>query len=446
MLDRIRAAIPPTILVLCAWNVADVALDAYQTYQFGTREPSWEAIRLASTALWVVVSLLLPLGLHELALRRTGVERTLITAAAAVTALLAVQTVVQIYLDHVDPPSYRWLRSYWTWSQRLNAGGMLTAAVLLALAAAQRGPRGIVAGVALVITTAMAFRFSMVHEWLIFDNHLAHRWFNLALVSGYAMAFRAALLTVVFLLGDRAPPRPTEPGVVARSLEHIGTALVARVVIVIGVAVFTAMAVGSRSPGLIKVILVLAPLGLLLSMIAQIVATFGLSTAAGGPRLRLAAGASLTLATMVVTTIQAIIAFRAATDRSDSGGPRLSAEAARGFLEAWPYLLPALALLGLLLLLSGVASLRRRQPGLDAEAPTVAAAWLIGASLGAVLLQRHTPKSASEFVLLALAVAACNVVAVLAVARVCHKTAWAIAAGDPALPSARVVSGDRNPM
>ena len=73
MLDRIRAAIPPTLLVLLAWSLADVALDAYQTYQFGTREPAWEAIRLASTALWVVVSLLLPLGLHELALRRTGV-------------------------------------------------------------------------------------------------------------------------------------------------------------------------------------------------------------------------------------------------------------------------------------------------------------------------------------------------------------------------------------
>lgn len=446
MLDRIRAAIPPTILVLCAWNVADVALDAYQVFEFRQRDPAWEALGLASTALWVVASLLLPLGLHELALRRTGVERTLVTAATGVTALLALQTLVQIYIDHVDPPSNAWLRSYWPWSLRLNAGGMLVAAVLVALAAARRGPRGVVAGVALVIATAMAFRFPMVREWLMYGTRHTHPWVNLVLFSGYTTAFSAALLIVVFVLGDRAPPRPTEPGVVARSLEHIGTALVARVVIVIGVAVFTAMAVGSRSPGLIKVILVLAPLGLLLSMIAQIVATFGLSTAAGGPRLRLAAGASLTLATMVVTTIQAIVAFRAATDRSDSGGRRLSAEAARGFLEAWPYLLPALALLGLLLLLSGVASLRRRQPGLDAEAPTVAAAWLIGASLGAVLLQRHTPKSASEFVLLALAVAACNVVAVLAVARVCHKTAWAIAAGDPALPSARVVTGDRNPM
>ncbi|MBK9032998.1 MAG: hypothetical protein IPL61_17290 [Myxococcales bacterium] len=451
MLTRVRAAIPPALLVMIILTMTtEVASALYQAHVLTSdREVlhagRWEAVTLATMASWFTLTLLVFAGLRELAARLRGTDRTLVTLAAVVAGLAMLRPLISLYLEYVDMPGYRWTHSYHLWSARISFGLWLGAAGCLAAVVGRRGPRGVAIAVALVVTTVIMHPLRTISGWMMFDYGPAHVWANAALSIAYDLAGAAALGATVFVLGDRASPPQPAPDRIVHGLERTGAALVARVVIALGAAAFTVMAVGARSPGLLKLMVTVVPVALLAAMIAQISGMFAAGAAGTGPRLRFVGAAALSTWALVATSCQAVAAFRVARDAWSRGSmdswdrQRLAATA-----TAWPYLVPLVGMVGLLLLLSAVASVRRARPSLDASAPALAGVWLVTGTMGALLLQRWAlsghVRGIGEFMMLTIVVAVANIVATVAVARACHKTAWALMLDEPsALPTARAL-------
>lgn len=455
MIDRIRAAIPPALLLAFALAVfGDTSLSLYQAHLSSIR--NYDQVRdrlagadLAALALWLTTTLLIASGFGELRARLRGDARALMTVATVVAGLALVRPVMGLYLTYVDQPRGGWLRDYYLWSGRVSFAAWLAAAGCMAALTARRGAVGLAIGVALLVTTAISHPLRTLAEWLYFDSDLAHPWANATLGIAYQVASVGALGAAVFLIGEDAAPVPAEPVRLVAGLERIGTALVARVVLAIGVATFTLMAIGAKSPGLGKLLVTVGPAALLATAIAQVSGLFTAARDGAAPRLRLVAAGALTLLTMTATACQAVAAYRVARDRWSRGDmdswDRHHLEAAA---TALPNLIPLVGLAGLLLLLSAIASVRARRPAVAASTPGSAAAWVVGGTLAALFLQRYALRDVhdvGEFVMLTLLVATANVIATIAVARCCHQTAWAFRTLDPdALPAARLV--DRNPM
>lgn len=452
MVTRIRAAIPPALLAALALTlVGDTVASLYQAHLAAARDYSakFDALDLASIALWFTVTLTLALGLGELTGRLRGSARTLLTVATVVAGLALVRPLMGIYTTYVDRPSGKWLHDYYLWSGRVSATLWLVGAASMAAVVARRGPVGVAIAAALLVTSIANHPLRTISEWLYFDGDAAHAWANAALGTAYQWAYVAALGGAVFVIGDGVPGVPADPGRTIVGLERVGTALVARVVIAIGVATFTMMAIGARSPGLGKLLVTVGPVALLATAIAQVSGLFAAARDGAGPRLRLIGAATLTVWAMTASACQAVAAYRVARDRWSRGDldswerDRLEAAAA-----ALPNLVPLVGLAGLLLLLAAIASVRARRPAVAAAPPAAAAVWVVIGTLAALALQRYAAghvRDVSSFVMLTLLVAAANVTATIAVARCCHQTAWAFRTLDPdALPPARLV--DRNPM
>lgn len=453
MLARVRAAIPPALVVAFAVAlIGDTAVSLYQahlrsTHDYAAARGDFAALSLAGIALWLTVTLLIALGFGELAGRLRGGARALMTVATAVAALALVRPVIAVYATYVDAPSPSWNHAYYLWGGRATCALWLLGAGCMGAIVARQGARGIAVAAALMLATLINHPLQTIGGWLYFDH--GHRWANALLGTTYHWAYVAALAGAAYLIGREAPAVPAEPVRIIDGLERVGTALVARVVLAIGVATFTMMAIGARSPGLGKLLVTVAPVALLATAIAQVSGLFAAARDGAGPRLRLAGAGALTLMAMTASACQAIAVYRLARD-----GWR------RGEMDSWdrdqlaavatalPYLVPLVGLAGLLLLLSAIASVRARRPTMTAASPGTAAAWLVCGTLAAIYLQHYTIthiRGAGTFVAFTLVVAAANVIATIAVARCCHQTAWAFRTLDPdALPAARVV--DRNPM
>lgn len=453
MLDRLRTSIPPAIIAALAIAlVGDTAATLYQAHLLSTPDFSatrggFDALNLGALAVWLTVTLLIALGLGELSGRLRGGAQTLLVLATAVAAMALARPLMAIYTTYVDRPGGKWLHDYYLWSGRVSAVLWLASAGCMAAVLARRGPVGLAVAAALLVATAISHPFRTVAGWLTFDH--GHVWANAVLDLIYQWAYVAALGAAIYLIGRGTSPAPAEPVRLVTGLERIGTALVARVVIAIGVATFTLMAIGAKSPGLGKLLVTVGPVALLATAIAQVSGLFTAARDGAGPRLRLVAAGALTLWSMTATACQAVAAYRVARDRWSRGDmdswEREHLEAAA---SALPNLIPLVGLAGLLLLLSAIASVRARRPAVAASTPGSAAAWVVGGTLAALFLQRYALRNVhdvGEFVMLTLVVAAANVIATIAVARCCHQTAWAFRTLEPdALPAARLV--DRNPM
>jgi hypothetical protein len=201
------------------------------------------------------------------------------------------------------------------------------------------------------------------------------------------------------------------------------------------------MAVGAKSVGLMKAILLLVPLGAAIATVVQLVAMFRIAADRDGPRWRATLAAALATMTSIVTAIQALALHRGITMRRGAEYDSLSARDFEVIATAWPYLVPLAGLAAMLLFISAIADLRKRRPDLDPSSPGIAAALQVIGVLGVMYLSQQHPKSQGEFLLLTVAVAGANIIALVAVARLCHKTAWALTAvREPELPAARVVA------
>lgn len=453
MLDRLRTAIPPALVAAFALTlVGDTATSLYQAHLLSTRDfaatrGAFDALDLAALTSWLATTLLIALGLGELSRRLRGGARTLLVVAATVAAMALARPLMAIYTTYVDRPGGKWLHDYYLWSGRVSAVLWLASAGCMAAVLARRGSVGVAIATALIVATLIVHPFRTVAGWLAFDH--GHAWANAMLEIAYQWAYVAALGAAAYLIGRDAPGAPAEPIHLITGLERVGTALGARVVLAIGVATFTMMAIGARSPGLGKILVTVGPVALLATAIAQVSGLFTAARDGAGPRLRLVGAGALTLWTMTASACQAVAAYRVARDRWSRGAmdswERDHLEAAA---TALPNLIPLIGLAGLLLLLSAIASVRARRPAVAAATPGSAAAWAVGGTLAALFLQRYALREVhdvGELVMLTLVVAAANVIATIAVARCCHQTAWAFRRLDPdALPAARVV--DRNEM
>ena len=453
MIDRLRAAIPPAIVAgLAIALVGDTAAALYQAHLMSARDVDaarggLNALGLGSLALWLTVTLSIALGLGELSSRLRGSAQTLLVLATAVAAMAMARPLMAIYATYVDRPDGKWLRDYFLWSGRVSALLWLASAGCMAAVLARRGPVGVAVAAALVVTTAITHPFRTVAEWTTFEH--GHVWATAVLAIVYQWRYVAAFAAAVYLIGRDAAPVPAEPVRLVTGLERIGTALVARVVLAIGVATFTMMAIGAKSPGLGKLLVTVGPVALLATAIAQVSGLFTAARDGAGQRLRLVGAGALTLWSMTATACQAVAAYRVARDRWSRGDmDSWERDRFEAVASALPNLIPLVGLAGLLLLLSAIASVRARRPAVAASMPGAAALWLVGGTLAALFLQRYALRNVhdvGEFVMLTLLVATANVIATIAVARCCHQTAWAFRTLDPdALPPARVV--DRNPM
>lgn len=433
-LAALVAAVPPALTVAVGLTVFAGGALALHVHQLtGDIErvtaASWAAYGLASTALWFTLTLAIALGVAEIRLHLRGGERGLVTAAAVIVAAMLLWPLAAMYLHYVETPALDWMLRFDRWSQRVGFVAWMLAALLLAVPLARRGGRGLAVAVALLLTTAATHPLATISGWLRVDD----RSLDLAIVHALRVTYGAALAATGWWLcrdprlDARAEPAPA----LARGLARVGGALVARVAIAVVAALLTALAIGARSVGVLELVFTVVPLALLVTQVVQVTGMIGAAGDRTGPRLRLMTAGILTVWAMVASWCQAIAAFRVARaswHRVDLGYP---AEGLVGAARAWPYLLPLVAVVGLLLLLSAVATVRRPVDDRDRADPAMAAVWLIVGTLAALLLGRWAQdagRQAGELILFTLMVAVANVVATLAVARACRAAAAALRA------------------
>lgn len=402
------------------------------------------AFGLGIAALWIV-------GFHELARRAgPGADGVVlrIGTAAAVTSFLAV--LAALYIRHWYIPRAgeadgetleRAVESFWLWHGRVTPTAALVASGALLLA----GRRiALVRGMALplLITTAFAYPYRVVLDLSRGDvRSEADLWGLFVTDVAFDAGFVVSLLVVVSALARALPPAAVDLVRAGDGLQRIGSGLVARVLLLV-VATFTGVSTfASSSVGLFKVTATVFPLGLLLAGIAMVTGMLqaGALSAPGAPRKRFYAAAVLTTAAFVTEALKALAAYHRvvlAPDRAE----HFSGDNLEHFATALPYATPALALAGLLCLLSAVDGLRRwaTEDAADPRPITSAAVAVTVFMIAGVMTLRwgvSEPNNVGVFVLVAILVAIFNVTAQLAVARVCHRVAEGMRDA-PALPTA----------
>lgn len=425
------ALMPPALVVgLAVSLVGGVALSAYRTWLITHLDgwsPRWAQASVLATARWFTSALLLALGLGQLRARVDGRERALLSVATVAAALLVLRPLVNAYFEVVAPPHRAWhpeLDVWITWST-FAMRAVMFAGLLGVLVT--RGRHGAVAGA--LLATALVLELP-VRGWtavFYFASYRDHAWANATIGVGLQLVAIAALAVAAWAIARGAAPAGERPRALADGLARVEQALVARVVIAVCAALLTILAFGAHSVAVLELVVTVVPLAVLASQIAMVQ---GMLRAAGAAavRGRLTWAAGLTILVSFAGWYQAIAAFQLARARwshDHSADDRTFSAAA----QAWPYLLPALGLVGLGLLLWAVDHVRRTTPSHHAPDPTVAGVWAVVGTAAALALPEILSSRRVELgdVLLVTAlVAIANVVATLAVARACGKAAAAL--------------------
>ncbi|MBP8806233.1 MAG: hypothetical protein KBG48_11225 [Kofleriaceae bacterium] len=440
---------PATVVVVIATGVVAVTVAflqlAMNDFGHGLSLAGRARHNLGFLSAWLVIPVLLTLALRDVRGRLTG--REAVRAAVAVGAALAliVPALADLYLAYVDQLGPANAATYYRWSPRLELFGWLTLATALATIAGARGRRGAIAGTALVVLTVFAFPTPLILEPLTVEGSstAARAWnpvFFTVVRLGYFAALAATLGTIV---RSTAPPAPSMEAT-ARGLEQTGSALIGQVMIAVGTAALTLMAFGAKSPGLMKVVVTIVPIALVIVTAIQVSGTFSAARGQLAPRRLIAAGA-LTLWVATAQAMRSIAAFRIARASWDGersldvfDRERLAAAAA-----ALPYLTPTLAVGAMLLLLSATSAIRRHRRLDDGAVVGAAVGFVVATAVSLALQHGMLAKvpSVGEFLVLTVVIAVANVVALLTIARLCHKTGWALRLEpEIELPAARALS------
>ncbi len=428
------AALPATAVVLIAVGgltaTATFLQLAVNDFGRGLSMTERAGRQLGLGAAWMVIPTLLVLALRDLRLRLTGREATLAAVAVGAALALLLAPVVDLYVAYVDELGPAATETYFRWSPRLELIAWLTAMGALAAIAVERGRGGAIAGATLVALTVLAFPTELVRELITVEGRdIVARGWNATVLVATRLAYFAALAATLAAISRTTPPVAPSTEATARGLEQTGSALIGRVMVAGGTAALTLMAFGAKSPGLMKVVITIVPIALVIVMAIQVSGTFGAARGQVAP-LRLVAAGALTLWVATTQAMQSIAAFRVARaswDRERSldafDRERLAAAAA-----ALPYLSPAVAVVAMLLLLSAIGEIRR-QRRLDDGAVVGATVGFVVATAAALALQHGMlakVRSVGEFLTLTVVIALANVIALLTIARLCHKTGWAL--------------------
>lgn len=453
-LQRFLAAVPPALIVGLVIAVAGgIPLDVYVTYLLESdRDPSkMRDALVGSNLLWNGVAIAVPVmvmvGLRELSRRLPAPDTVLVTIALVLLGLVVARTVGNVYVRHIATRP-TWTADWYLWGTRLSCAAWFMVAIALVAAMARRRQSALVAvvAVALVLSSLMAYPTNLLYQWMHFEG-ANDGWVNTFIDALTTLTHATSIFAAVYLIADGAPAAPADPHRAAQGIARVGTALVARIVIAMGLAALTLLAFGLRSPGFLKLTLWAVPIAVLAATIAMVA---GMVRAGGpsepdAPRLRFTAAGALTLAATMMTAVQAIAIYRLTVDRM-RGDDRLDSYA-RHSLEttatALPYFVPVLALVGLLCFIAGLASLKRRHGGvLGSAEPSAAAAMLViftAAAFGVQQWMAREPREVGTYLMLTIVTTVASIVAQLAVARLCDKISdglmYQTSAG---LPAARV--------
>jgi hypothetical protein len=455
--------IPPAFLVAMAVTVVVGAvfslLVAYGFHERPSDNGGWVAnfLRygrsLLSPGFGLATASLMVIGFGELVRRAgRGSDGIWLRIGLAAAVIILVSLLASLYMNHWysarragSKELWQTVETFFKWQQRIVAA----AAVVLSgslLVAGRRLPLVQALAVPLLIVTVFSYPIREVWE-LTHDRRPSSGdlWISSFVDIAIDLAFAGTLLAVLGALGRRLPPPPVDLSRAGDGLQRVGSALVARVLVLV-VAAFTVVTTfASHSVGLAKIIATVFPLGLLLASIALVTGMLqaGGLTAEGAPRKRLYAAAVFTLAALVVEGLKAIALYIALTGGTGEDFDVSSRrEYAEQVMATLPYATPALALAGLLCLLWGVHALRAWVPEARIEYTgiTGAAVSVTVFSVLAVAILRwgaSSPRDLGVFVIVSLLVAIANVVAQLSVARACHRVAEAMR-DSPALPTAVV--------
>lgn len=442
------AGVPPALVVAIATMlIAGIGIELVVTYamkHLGEPRSSWltqfffVGRGLLGTGAAFATAVLMLVGLLDLARRAGhGTEGAALRVAAAMAGVILVAVLAGAYAGYWRFPQaekseelFESIERFWTWHARMTCAAACTATTALAVAGRRHGVVLAVA-VPFLIFTALHYPTRTLREWVSFERpEDAELWLQAAIHIWIRIGFVGTFMATVSAIGTGLPPAPTDMVRAGQGVERVGSGLVARVIVIL-VTVFTLlMTVGAQSPSMARVAGVIFPTCLLVASIAIVTGMLqagGLS-AHGAPRARLYTGAALTMIAMVIEALKAISIYLALR-RGDVEG--YAVESVRLTAQALPYLTPALGLAGLLCTLSAAARLRRMAPGARVDESTInsaAASVIIFAACAVALLRwlQSGVSSQGTFVILSIMVAVANIIAQLAVARVCHRVGAAM--------------------
>lgn len=444
------AGVPPAFAIGVAVKlVVGVILSLFLAYVMSRPDfpapGSWSFELFASgrsmlmVASGVAVSALFLVGFAEL-VRRAGPGRDGLALRAGLVAIVGLLALglASAYMwfwwhprGEASAARVATLETFELWRARLALVAALVASAALVVAGRRQR---IVLWLAapLLALTALHHPSYWLDELLTFARPEGAQWWLQAAISiAIRIGFCGVFLAVASAIGAALPPAPADPVRAGQGLERVGSGLVARVIVVL-VSLFTLiMTVGAPAPSMQRVAGVIFPACLLVASIAIVTGMLqaGGFTAAGAPRKRLYTGAALTMSAMVIEAIKAVSIYLALRRGDDDGAylvDRLERTAA-----ALPYLSPVLALAGLCCILSAAMVLRRMVPEarVDERGIRAAAASVTIFTAAAVALMRWIEsgvQSPAIFVIVSIFVGFANIVAQLAVARVCHRVGGAV--------------------
>ena len=446
--------IPPALLLaLGGGAIAAVLLALARAYYLGhfTDDVLGPKIgaryMLSAHGVAIAVATLLVAGLGDLRRRLPRASSGLLVAGAVGLLAAALARVVYQYWVVPTRDDYAAVLDGYRWLARLDVTAAVAfAAGLTFLGAESPRVRGLI--VPLLVLAVLSHPPEMITEWLTRTLHdhpgSPHVW-TAALVHGGLRAGYGVLALFVLREGLRtAEPAPAPWYVAAEGFFRAGSALSARVAIVVGSAVVLVLAIGVQSRTLGNLWLFGTPAVLLIAAIAQVVGMLRAASLeiADAPRVRLYLGAAATVWSVAVTSIQAIVAYQMMREH-DVG-------IARTLPAVLQVAAPLVGLCGLLCFVSAIAPIAAHVEGAVTPARATRTGIVLVACTGAAVALHHwmldgvragTIRNEGTMVVVALAVAAASAAALIAVARLAQQLAGDLhAASDapPGLPRAEL--------
>jgi hypothetical protein len=392
---------------------------------------------LVSSGMSFAANVLVLVGFAELVRRSgPGTDGMVLRAGLVAMVVILATSLATIYMSSWWYPRgeeskerFETYLTFWRWRARVVFVSALVASGALVVAG-RRFTVVLFVAIPFLILTALQHPTQWIDELVSFDRpHDDELWGQAIIDIWIRISYCGALMATLTALGASLPPASTDMVRSGQGLERIGSGLVGRVVIIL-VWIFTMiMTVGAQSPSMARVSSVIFPVLFLMASIAIVTGFLqvgGLSRD-GAPRMRLYTGAALTITAMVMDALKGISLYLAL--RRD--GDQDTVDGVKGTVTALPYVSPALALAGLWCVLSAASAMRRMAPEarVDQRGINAAAASVTIFTIVAVALFRwgeSGPRSPGVFVLVSVFVGFANIIAQLAVARVCHRVGAAM--------------------
>ncbi len=394
---------------------------------------------LDSTARWalfsmgsyIAESILVTVGLFDLARRATGTAHRALSAAATLSLIVAVWVVARPLVEIVGGEQ-RALFTFYRWS--FFATGLASLAIAILLAVAARGRAHLAIALAVLGVLGRGWIPGVtdeLHRWL-WEHRLAGDAYHLAIAAMWCAGALGLAWEIAYAMPEPGP----EPAVAAAGFRRLAGALRFRIVAAIVIAV---VGIGLlRSIAASKAVIIGGPLAILACMIVGALGALAVARAAveGMPRLRIVVGAAITLWWCGVQADQMVWLYRAFDENGPSG-----MMANQEMIATWTILGPLLATAGIAMIGSAISAYASARANDELrEAASVRTLLFVVLSASAVGIQSQVYKASTRdgFLMLMFVAAAAGIGALVAFAGLATQAASTLDQGGT-LPTARVV-------